>query len=152
MRDLLRTTAVILATVAVLMLLWSFRQVCVLLLIGITLATLTAPAIEYLVRRKISRTLATMIVYGAATVTIVLSLLIIADPLLRDMNQVVEDVAELHRYVDQNWRAGNGFQRSTVQWLPPFDEPLQPVAAMERDSLLRGVLGMGGGLFGPLRR
>jgi predicted PurR-regulated permease PerM len=88
------------------------------------------------------------IVYGTLAVGAGLPLLALTGPLLRNVEHVAEDIGELHRHIDQNWRDGNAFHRYVVELLPPVEQPLEPVAGIDGATLLQGISGIGVSLFG----
>jgi len=147
MKQLARITVAVMATLALLVLLWWFRGVLLLLLVAITIAALVAPGIRRLNRRGLPRLLAIGVVYSALFGGAVAGLWMISGSLLIEWEHIAADVDRAHRHIRGHWMEANTARQYVAELLPPVEDLPQPMAPADGGAAVRGLVGIGGGLF-----
>lgn len=79
---------------------WAFRTILLPFVVGITIAYLLNPLVTKLSRRKLSRTLSTVLILFSFFATVLILLALLIPPLYQEMAQLIEKAPE---YVDQAW-------------------------------------------------
>jgi len=146
-------TAVILATITVLLVSCQFKLVLLLFVLSLFVAAAIRPLAAALGRRGVPQGLAQLLLYGVGLSSFLLVLLLAGNLLLQEFNVAANQVVVAYEYLHRQWQAGDGWQQTAVSFLPqPFTyaeaqgtdlEEVAPVVL----GLTRGVLGTLGGLI-----
>ena len=99
-----RVAVLVGAAVVVALLLWMARDAVRPFILGLLLVYLLDPPVRWLVRRRVPRLLAILLVYLVAIVTIVEFLNLTLRPLIAEATQFIEDFPALARQFDQQLR------------------------------------------------
>ncbi len=134
-------TAVVLATLAALYLLWEMREAVVLFLLSLAIAAALRPISGWLAKRGLPNSLALFAAYMFAIGIPLLLLLAAAAPIISQMRQAGDDIATAYQYVQQHWTKGHSWQRALEARLPPPAQLYQAVVGDKSASLLSMLAG-----------
>lgn len=121
MKRIMAYTAVVLATVCGVYLLWQFRPVLLLFVLSLSVAAMFRPAIEWLIRRRVPRTVAQITVYLAIAGGIIALILLAGNVVLRETNEAANVAFVQYEQLHRRWEAGEAWQQAMAGRLPqPF--------------------------------
>lgn len=151
MQRMMKYTAVVLATLTVLAVLWQFKLVLLLFVLSLFVAAAIRPLVDGFVRRGISKGTAQILLYIAALGTFLVALLLGGELLLQETNLAVNQVVFAYEGLHRSWQEEEGWQQTAVGLLPPplaaaQDADLQEMAPVIM-NITRGVGGAIGGLL-----
>jgi putative permease len=128
----IRYAVIVIATLALLFLLWQFASAIVLFMLSLAVAAMLRPFIASLSNRLLSKSLALGITYGILTISLVAFFLVGGPLLLQDLQDATNDFIGNYDRAKLDW-AENGslFQKTMVEQLPPSAEFLQAATSME---------------------
>src|SRR5690606_10573279 len=118
MKRLAFYAVVIVATLALLILLWQFRSAVILLLLSLVLTAALRPSVDYLESRGLGPGLARVLIYLALFGLLGLALYLIAAPLLAEFQRMSNFLVVLYDFTYRSWSAKTGIQQAIVQSLP----------------------------------
>jgi len=150
MKRMMRYTAVVLATLAILPILWQFRLVLLLFLFSLFVAAMIRPLVDWLSERGFSKVGAQLALYVLAIGVFLLVLLLVGDLLLVELNSAANRAVVAYEDFHRRWQEeGAVWQQTVVQALPP---PLTISAAQdtEFETMLPAVMNLTRGLVGAL--
>ena len=151
MMQVIRYTAIVVITLAALLMLWQFSIAIVLFLLSLALAAALRPLINDLMERRITKRLALAIVYSLLVVSIAGSLLLIAPSLLEDSQTASDDFISNYDRAKTEWPlSGTLFQKTLAQRLPPSAELYEALISGEGIPALQGVFGIAQNFFSIL--
>ena len=143
MTRVIRSTIVVVLTLAALLLLWQFAIAIVLFLLSLALAAALRPSITSIMGRLNSKRLALAIVYFLLIALIVVSLLSIGPPLLDELQRASGEFAANYDRAKTEWpQGGTVFQQTLAQQLPPSADLYEALISEEGIPALRGVVGV----------
>lgn len=147
MKRVIVTAAVILATLAGVIILWELRLALVLFLFSLAIAAMFRPITSYWARRGINR----VIVIGL-TYLIVLAFLgglvyLTGGQFLREIQMVTDDFANTYQSITQTWPNGTPFQQTVAEQLPPPQALYSAIAGEQGTRLIQNVIGVAQGVF-----
>src|SRR5262245_29882609 len=135
MITVLRYTVIVVATLAVLLLLWQFASAIVLFVLSLAVAAMLRPIITYLGNQYRSKQLALGIVYGTVTISIIGFILVIGPLLLQDLQNATNDFISNYDHVKGQWvERGSLFQRILAEQLPPSFDLFQALTSTEEGA------------------
>ncbi len=151
MQRMMKYTAVVLATLTVLAVLWQFKLVLLLFVLSLFVAAAIRPLVDGFVRRGISKGTAQILLYIMALGTFLVALLLGGQLLLQETNLAVNQVVFAYEGLHRSWQEEEGWQQTAVGLLPPplaaaQDADLQEMAPVIM-NITRGVGGAIGGLL-----
>jgi len=128
----IRYAVIVIATLALLFLLWQFASAIVLFIFSLAVAAMLRPFIASLSNRLLSKSLALGITYGILTISLVAFFLVGGPLLLQDLQDATNDFIGNYDRAKLDW-AENGslFQKTMAEQLPPSAEFLQAATSME---------------------
>ncbi len=134
-------TAVILGTLAVVLILYEFRLALILFILSLAAAAAARPYVEILTARGVKRSFAILLVYLLFIGFIAAVLIAVGGPFLRELQLLADSAAQSYDRIWTEWPEGTAFQQLVAQQLPaPAD--LYASFSLEQDnSLLQGLLG-----------
>ena len=135
-------TAVVLATLAVLIVLWQFRSVLLLLVISLALAATLRPGFEFLAAHGLPAPLARVFVYAAVLLAIGLAIYALSSPLTRESGLLGNYLLVVYTRFQQQWSAGSSFQQAVAAILPApetFPAGLSEIVGVSVAEALFGV-------------
>jgi putative permease len=128
----IRYAVIVIATLALLFLLWQFASAIVLFIFSLAVAAMLRPFIASLSNRLLSKGLALGITYAILTISLVAFFLVGGPLLLQDLQDATNDFIGNYDRAKLDW-AENGslFQKTMAEQLPPSAEFLQAATSME---------------------
>ncbi|HXQ38266.1 MAG TPA: AI-2E family transporter, partial [Anaerolineales bacterium] len=151
MMRVIRYTAIVVITLAALLMLWQFSIAIVLFLLSLAVAAALRPLINGLMERRITKRLALAIVYSLLVVSIVGALLLIGPSLLEDLQTASDDFISNYDRAKIEWPlSGTLFQKTLAQQLPPAAELYEALISGEGIPALQGVFGIAQNFFSIL--
>ncbi|HEY6073116.1 MAG TPA: AI-2E family transporter [Anaerolineales bacterium] len=144
--------AVVTATLVVLVILWRFAGIVVLFLLSLAIAAALRPIIRAASRGKISRQGGLTIVYALLILFIVGGFLLLIPPLVRDIQQAVNDLMTGYEFARTNWPQNGGiFLSMLAGQMPPSENLYSSLTSPEGITTIQAIFGAAGGflsLFG----
>lgn len=135
-------TAIIAATLALLIVLWQFRSVGILLIISLVLTAALRPSVDFLEGRGLRAPLARALVYLLVFGVLGLSIFLISGPLLAELQLLSNYLVIIYDNTYRAWSAGTSMQQSIAGQLPApdqLDETMGGPAGAAALQLLFGV-------------
>jgi putative permease len=148
MRNVIRYSAVILLTLAGLVVLWEFREAIILFLLSLAIGAVFRPAVERLVRLGFSRVLAILLLYFAALVGFGALIYFISGPLGKELQQATDNFAVAYTRLRREWGEGEGINRTIASQLPPLDYLYRAIAGDQGLQFFQAAAGVATGFFG----
>jgi putative permease len=133
--------AVVLATLAVVYLLWVFRQAIVLFIFSLAVTAATRPAVEFLKSRGLPRGLAVILVYLALTSSLVGLVALATGYLARELQLLADNLARAYDRIWVEWPEGTTFQQIIARQLPAPASLYQSFSPGQQNVALQGLLG-----------
>jgi predicted PurR-regulated permease PerM len=141
-RRIATIAAIVTATLAVVYLLWVFRQAIVIFVFSLAVAAAARPLVESLFSRGIPRPVALIITYVLFLGIIVLALIAVGGYLLNEVQLLADSLARMYDRIWTEWPQGTPFQQIIVQQLPAPADLYQSFSPEQRNSALSGLLGV----------
>lgn len=135
-------TLIVLATLALLGLLWVFRFAVVLFLMSLFLAAAARPLTEAFNLRLINRTTALLIIYLLGISVVGLIAVAVSSPVLQDLELLTHRLSVGYEQIYASWPQGTPTQQAIVERLP---RPEQLYALYNQEGvnvIAQGVLGV----------
>jgi putative permease len=147
MKHLVRYSVIALLTLAVLVVLWEFREAIVFFLFSLVIGAVFRPLVERLVNRGIPRVLAIFLNYFAVIGMIILVIYLVSAPVGRELQHATDNFAVAYTRIQRDWAEGNPIQQAVVAPMPPIDDFYQGIAGDSGAGLLQAVVGIASNLF-----
>ena len=142
MKRLAFYTAVIVATLALLILFWQFRSVVILLVLSLVLTAALRPTVEFFVARGLRPGLARVLVYLLVFGILILSLALISGPLLAELELLSNYLIVLYDSTYQQWLTASGMLQTIAAQLPAPNELGETMAGPAGGAALRFLFGV----------
>lgn len=153
MNNVLRYVLVVATTLVVLVLLWQFRIALLLFALSLAVAAALRPSINRLSGPRVSRRLALAIVYFLLVISILGFLVLIGQPLARDLQNATDDFVTGYESAVAVWPdQGSMFQQMLAEQLPPSDELYNALTSPDGVPALEGIFGAAQDFFSILGR
>lgn len=137
MKQAIWSIFVIAITLVVLLLLWQFSISIVLFVLSLAVAAALRPIINDIATRTRSKRVALIFVYSVVIGTIVVTLVIGGQLLIRDLQTATDDIATVYAAIKEEWpRAESLFRQSVAEQLPSADDLYQAITSAEGILLL----------------
>ena len=140
-RRVAATTLIVLTTLTVLFLLWSFSEALVLFIFSLAVAAAIRPSVDRLIDRGIPRLRAMVIVYFLIFASILAIILVAGGTVVNELQQLSDNMARTYDSIWAEWPNGTGFQKMIVQQLPAPADLYDNFSPAESGSTLQGLLG-----------
>lgn len=142
MKQLARVTAIVMGTLAFLLLLWQFRTILIIFVISLLLTAAVRPIIAWLVQRGLPSAVARPIVYLSILMLLTGGFWLISKPLGDEFRIVSNRAIFGYRLLHDDWLTnGTEAQRSIVARLPMPDDIFETTAGEEGEQLVQGLVG-----------
>jgi putative permease len=141
MSRLARYTAVVIATLTVLMLLWQFREVIFLFLFSLFVAAALRPLANRLVRRGFSLGQGMLITYLSGLLILLLAGFLFGSTLGAELQEMGDRAALAYELVHPRWVEGELWQQAIANRLPDASQ-LAKILTEESDSVARILFGV----------
>lgn len=130
MQRIIKYSAVIFATLTLLLVFWQFKLVLFLFVMSLFAAATIRPFVDAIVARGIPRGTAQILLLIFGLVALVLIILLAGEFLLQELNLAANRVTVEYEALYQNWESGANWQQSLASALP---EPFTFEVAQETD-------------------
>jgi predicted PurR-regulated permease PerM len=152
MTTVLRYAVIVIATLAVLLLLWQFASAIVLFVLSLAVAAMLRPIITNLGNQYRSKRLALGLVYGIVIISLIGFLLVIGPLLLQDLQNGTNDFISNYDRVKEEWSdRGSLFQKTLAEQLPPSFDLFQALTSTEDGApILTGAFTVVQNLFSSM--
>ena len=148
---IVRYTIVVLTTLTILLLLWQFSVAILLFLLSLAVAAALRPLINSITGRNVPKRLALGIVYSLLIAAIASSLLLIAPPLLDELQRAADNFVAGYDRAKAEWPLqGTLFQQTLAEQLPPSADFYQALTSERGIPVLQGVFGIAQNFFSIL--
>lgn len=154
MKRLMTYTAVILATLLVVQILWQFRLVVLLFILSLFVAAAIRPFVNQLTEWGLRQVVAQLLLYIVGIGSLLVLLVLLADTLFLELNILANRIVIEYESIYRTWQEGSGWQQTASAWLDasvPFLhvdeadlEEMLPAVLLLTQNLLTAV---GGGLL-----
>jgi predicted PurR-regulated permease PerM len=147
MKRLASYTAVILATLALLYLLWQFRLIVILFIVSLFVAAAVRPSIRYLTDYNLSPVLARILIYSLIIGGIILVTYLLSDPFSREVQLLSNRTAIAYQLNYSRWSTGSEWQQGLVSRLPEPEALFDTAVGEEGEQLLQTLLNITQAVF-----
>jgi putative permease len=147
MKRLAWVTAIVLATLMAVYVVWQFRGVVGLFVLSLAVAAAVRPLHDWLTGWGVPHRLALLLIYLILLGLMVSLIWFVSEPLLAEFQQVVDSGLVAYDRIWAQWPTGNSFQRTVVKWLPPPTNLYETIAGERGAAILTGLLGFTMGFF-----
>jgi putative permease len=146
-------SALVLATLTVLVLLWQFSIAVVMFLLSLAVAAAFRPIVESLVQRGLRENIALTISFGSVFSVLIALILVTSEPLLADLQQVIDDLFMAYGWVKNLWlQDQTPLLTNFVVELPPTRELYDALIGTDSSLAVQAVFGAAESTFGFLGR
>lgn len=148
MKRLASYTAVIIATLALLVLAWLFRQVLGLFVLSLLAAATIRPLIARLVKRGVPLPIAMILIYVTSLGILGTLFYLFGRSLLNEVQTIANNVAVTYELSYPRWSEGTTIEQTLYRRLPPPSELYGDVTSGQDQILVQTLLGLTRSLFG----
>jgi putative permease len=142
-------TAVSLATIALVFLLWEFQIALILFILSLMVAAILRPLVNFLIVRGSPRGLALVITYAAVFALIAGLGLFIGGPIITELQSVATDLPGSYEQLKNQWLTSSSwFQQAIAQSLPNFNNLFPIITSGPNNAFIQKILGLALGSFG----
>jgi predicted PurR-regulated permease PerM len=133
--------AVVLGTLALVYLVWVFRQALILFLFSLAIAAAARPYVDWVAGHGLRRTWALLIVYFLFIGLLLGLLMAVGTSLLRELQQVADSAVRWYDRLWTEWPEGTEIQQMIVQQLPAPADLYESFSPDSENSSLQGLFG-----------
>lgn len=135
-------TFLILSTLAVLYLLWLFKEALILFLFSLAAAATARPLVDRLTARRIPRAAGLLIVYLSTLLIIGLLLSLSSSQLVSELGDISNRFVMWYDQAWANWPTGSQIQQVIIQYLPAPNKLYAALAGAEGEAFAQTVFGI----------
>lgn len=140
--------ALVLATLAGLLVLWQFSLVIVLFFFSLAVAAAFRPAVRNLTDRGLPHGISLTIVYGLVVVFMAALFYLSGRPLLIDLQNALDDALLAYERMKTEWPEGeSAFQQTVANGLPPIEQLYEALTGEAGAAIAQALFGAARGLF-----
>lgn len=139
-------TFIVAAAIAVLMVLWQFRDAIWLLLFALVVAATIRPFADYFSARGMSRGLSLGLGYGVMLLALVGLLGVLGALALRDTQELLNALIIRYEAIRVAWPSGAAWQQAVADWLPPSADLSTAMTGGEGANVAQTIGGVTGSL------
>ena len=150
MKRLALNTAIALATLAALLILWELRGVILMFFLSLATAAALRPLIQRLIDQGLPKSPALVMTYLSLLVTVAGLLLLLAEPLASELQHVGDDLVHAYDWISKEWPKGSKMEMAIARRLPPPRELFASFLGSTETTIIQTVLGATAGFFGIL--
>lgn len=147
MRRLALHTAIVLATLSALLVLWQLLGVILMFFLSLATAAALRPLIQQLSDRGVPRTFALLGAYLVVFLVVAALILLLGPPLVGELQLVGDDFVHAYDKISTEWPAGTPLEKAIARRLPPPRDLLGSLVGSSEASVLQTVLGATVGFF-----
>jgi putative permease len=142
MKKLAIDALLVLSTLAVLFLLWEFREALWIFVFSLALGAATRPVVESDHLQRFPRGLVLVLVYLVGIILVVILLLALGNPLFKEMQVLSDSLAHTYETIYQRWPNGGQFEKAIAAQLPPPSDLYQALTGESGTGIARTLLGV----------
>ncbi|MCB0190583.1 MAG: AI-2E family transporter [Anaerolineae bacterium] len=146
-KQVARYATIVLATLAVVFLLWQFRSAVWIFLFSLAAAATFRPLIQNLVERGFSLSVSLLLVYGVGLFLLGVLLIIVSLLLLTELQQAANAFAIGYEHIKVVWPEGTSWQQSIASRLPESADLYDQILGGEDFSNLPTMIDILSGFF-----
>lgn len=139
MKRLMGYTAVVLATLLVVQILWEFRLVVLLFTLSLFVAAALRPFVNQLTQWGLPRVAAQLLLYVVGIGALLLLLVLLADTLFMELNILANRIVIEYESVYRAWQEGSAWQQTAASWLDA-SVPFLRVEEADLEQMLPAVV------------
>jgi putative permease len=114
--------AVVLLTLGSLGLAWRFANVIALVAVSLAVAAMTRAPIEWLINRRVRKSLAMAFVYGVGLLVLFAIIWYVGPRIFAEMQSLSLNLSAAYAAFESAWRAGSPLQQSVISRLPDAEQ------------------------------
>jgi len=133
--------AVVMGTLALVHLVWVFRQALILFLFSLAVAASARPYVEWLARYGLRRMWALLIVYLISLALFSALLMIVGRSLLSELQQLTDNTIRWYDQIWAEWPLGTEIQQTIVRQLPAPANLYESFSLDQENSSMLGLFG-----------
>lgn len=147
MKRLALLTAVVLATLLVLLVIWELRVAIVLFFFSLGLAAAVRPMVEGLARSGLPKFLGLAGTYVTLIAAIGALMFLVVSLLLGEAQRATDDFVQVHEEIAASWPEGTWFQRAVARRVPDPEHLYAALSGQQRSALVETILGTAFGVI-----
>lgn len=141
MKKLAWYTAVCLATLTVVFLLWEFRTAVIIFILSLIVAAIVRPMVDKLTIHGIPRWLALVITYLGIVVAFIALGLLFMKPVISEIQAIATDLPEGYQQLKTQWLTGSGLQQTIAQSMPDLNNLIQIITSGHWNNFIQNFVG-----------
>lgn len=142
MKKLAWYTAVILATLTVVFLLWQFRTAVILFILSLMVAAILRPMIDKLIIHKFPRWLALVVTYLGVVGLVAALGLLFGRPVITEAQALAADLPGGYANLKTQWLTGSLLQQAIAKNLPDLNNLIQIITSGQSNIVIQNFLGI----------
>jgi putative permease len=150
MKRLALSTAIVLATLAIVTILVRFPEAVLLFLITLAIAAATRPMVETLSLRGLPRGVAVVITYLSIIGSVVVVLFAVSGLLFADLQHLGDRFIIYYDTIWKSWPTGSQLQQTIIGQLPPPQQLITDITGEKGTALAQTLLGITSSSFATL--
>lgn len=150
MRKLAWYTAVSLATIALVALIWEFQTAIILFILSLMVAAILRPLVNLLIVRGLALGLALVISYFIMIALLVGLVLYLGGPIIAELQAAGTGFPDSYAQFKIQWLGGSWFQQTIAQGLPDLNNLFPFITGGQSSTFIQNILGMMLGSFGVI--
>ncbi|MCI0395003.1 MAG: AI-2E family transporter [Chloroflexi bacterium] len=151
MKRLAGYTAVAMATITILLLLWQFRLIIGLFVLSLAAAGAIRPVVNRLVARGLPLSLAVVFTYLVTLGALLAFLFVLGRPMFDELQRLADDFAAAYEANWSRWsEEGTALQQAIVSRLPPPNDLYQAITGPQGEMIFSRVFGLTRGFLGAI--
>lgn len=150
MKTIARYTFIVLATLALLALLWAFRGAIVAFFLSLFIAATIRPLIGWVVSKGVPSVYAQLLVFLGLLVVAGVLIYAFGPALANDLDVLITQGVREYDRLYLIWVSGEGWQQAVAERLPSSPQIIEAIAGRNGGQMLGTLLGWTQGLFGAI--
>jgi putative permease len=130
-------TALVVATLVGLLVIWQFRAVIFLFFLSLSVAAAVRPAVHHLVRRRVPLLVALILTYVMGIAVLVLILQFVIAALSVEIPRLANDFTVAYEVLHPRWLEGSPFQQAVAAQLPAPERVYAAITGERGEMLVR---------------
>jgi predicted PurR-regulated permease PerM len=141
MKKLAWYTAVGLATLTFVFVLWEFRTAVIIFILSLMVAAVVRPMVDKLTLQGIPRWLALVITYLVIAVMFIALGLFFIKPVITEIQALATDLPDGYQQFKTQWLTGTGLQQAIAQSMPDLNKLFQIITSGQWNNFIQNFVG-----------
>ena len=133
-------TSIILATLAVVFLLWQFRLAVILFVSSLVVASVLRPIVDSIAAHKVARGWALALTYFLVVIFILALVLFIGGPILSEARGIMRDLPKTYEQIHTAWLKGSWLQHTIALNFPDFNHLFNSFSTTVSGAFIQSLL------------